>query len=664
MGASSKKKGQQRKAAKKALSAAATAGSGSGVNSGDGSNLKVVGGNSNHSKIVAKVRRGNNYATKRLNSGVEEGFSYEDSGVLSVVLEFLNRCEDETFEGVMNNVGGDLKSPSLWVNIIKSASFVEPSCRLQIVENIGPLARCMCDDVKRLFFKSNKHWVESVRLFVHLVGNVMMESKLNNFWEKIVDTLLQYEGLLSSIVQWSFLGEEYRPDIIKELKYEGLADDCINIISISRSILNLLVSDETGLFQAEESRIRLLKTLGTTPIINKSYDPSCTVSYTAGLMRRLKTAADQRDNILQILQCLISEADCVDKVVIFELIYLGKKCTSNDYVTALDVAALFSRCMDPQDTDEPSATRTAFAIRVGLIEMCLGFIKQFVEHKCFGDNNGCFPPMYTAVERILKNVSKVSLHKKPARAIRSKKDTIESKLLYPTTQRFYLNKRRELENKDISNNIKRARDLLDMVRSILDISGRFCCRCNKSLSKTEVMECNGCHRMAYCSKSCQKEDWLNGHKLACCCSYTEEVAGQFQGRVMPSTEPDNERAAAKMKELEKNMNMAQQKLFLDHSDTILSQAKALDLPLHDCVVEFDLCKCPPIIKVEDYRKGFTGEERKGFEETRSKENITCIYHSHIINGESDLCMQRLFPLEWLSKVTTVYTFHLSSMKKI
>ena len=107
----------------------------------------------------------------------------------------------------MNNVGGDLKSPSLWVNIIKSASFVEPSCRLQIVENIGPLARCMCDDVKRLFFKSNKHWVESVRLFVHLVGNVMMESNLNNSWEKIVDTLLQYEGLLSSVVQWSFLGE-------------------------------------------------------------------------------------------------------------------------------------------------------------------------------------------------------------------------------------------------------------------------------------------------------------------------------------------------------------------------------------------------------------------------------------------------------------------------
>lgn len=96
----------------------------------------------------------------------------------------------------------------------------------------------------------------------------------------------------------------------------------------------------------------------------------------------------------------------------------------------------------------------------------------------------------------------------------------------------------------------------------------------------------GCHGMVYCSRACQKEDWLNGgHKLACCKSFTYDLAGQFQGRCVPLTEPENERAATKMKELETNLNMIQLRLFVDNSETILSQAKALGLPLYDCILK-------------------------------------------------------------------------------
>ena len=44
------------------------------------------------------------------------------------------------------------------------------------------------------------------------------------------------------------------------------------------------------------------------------------------------------------------------------------------------------------------------------------------------------------------------------------------------------------------------------------------------------------------------------------------------------------------------------------------------------------------------------EERKGFEDSRSKDNITCDFY--IFNGEFDvdgIRMQRLFPREWLRK---------------
>ena len=127
-------------------------------------------------------------------------------------------------------------------------------------------------------------------------------------------------------------------------------------------------------------------------------------------------------------------------------------------------------------------------------------------------------------------------------------------------------------------------------------------------------------------------------------TYTPENVGRFQGRYLPKEVPSDERAAAKLKELETNMSMIQLKLFLDNSETILSQAEALGIPLCDCIVYFDLCQCPPAFEVVDYRVEFdTPEERKGFEETRSKENITCDYYSR------GICMQRLFPHAWLRK---------------
>jgi hypothetical protein len=191
-----------------------------------------------------------------------------------------------------------------------------------------------------------------------------------------------------------------------------------------------------------------------------------------------------------------------------------------------------------------------------------------------------------------------------------------------------------------------------MTRGILYLNGSYCCRCNKSLSKTEVMECNGCHCMAYCSAACQREDWLNGHKLICCKPYTDESVGQFQGRVTPKTTPEDERTANKLKELEVNQTMIQLKLFLDNAEDILKQAQALELPLYDCLVKFDLRECPPTIDVVKYTDVYEKPEHiRKFEETRSKNNITCVYFSAFFYGEveEELAMQKHYPHKWLMK---------------
>ena len=173
----------------------------------------------------------------------------------------------------------------------------------------------------------------------------------------------------------------------------------------------------------------------------------------------------------------------------------------------------------------------AFAIRSGLIEMCLSFIGQFGMHESFGDGEhsesfGNVEHITSLLDRslsqniatIFKHVHSVSLHMKSAKAIGSKRNCIEEELL-------------RLEQKAEITNIVECKELLNRVRSILNLNGAFCCRCNKSLGKKEIKRCNGCNRMTYCSKACQREDWLSGgHNLSCCKQhYTHEQAGQFQG---------------------------------------------------------------------------------------------------------------------------------------
>ena len=157
-----------------------------------------------------------------------------------------------------------------------------------------------------------------------------------------------------------------------------------------------------------------------------------------------------------------------------------------------------------------------------------------------------------------------------------------------------------------------------------------------------MKECNDCHRMTYCSRACQRDDWLNSHNMTCCKSYTDEKVGQFQGRFIPEEVPLDQRAAAKLEYLEKNMTMIQLKVYLDNSKKILSQAKALDVPLYDCIVKFDLCHSPIEVEVKK-------DTKKAFEESHSKENIRCVYHSNMyIRGvEEELAMQRFFSHEWL-----------------
>ena len=115
----------------------------------------------------------------------------------------------------MTSVGGDLKSPLSWIKVLARADM---DCGLQIAENIGPLISCMCNDTDRLFFKSNTYWREGIMAFVELVYKLLRSNIGKHENEEknlvIIEALLKYDGLLTSIVQWGYWDAEHRPDIV------------------------------------------------------------------------------------------------------------------------------------------------------------------------------------------------------------------------------------------------------------------------------------------------------------------------------------------------------------------------------------------------------------------------------------------------------------------
>jgi len=554
------------------------------------------------------------------------------------VLGFLQRCENETFDNVLADLrgdlfsggahlGGDLRSPSLWINsLFKSDS----SYIVQISKNIGPLLNCMCDDKKMLFFKSKKHWMESLRSFAQLICYLMNEGisieSEGSLKREAVTVLIGHEGLVRAIVQWaSFWYTESCPHLFDEIG----VDDYTLIQRCGRLSTQLLLKDESS----------LRKTIGAMQV---SLPENDIVSFVVGLIRRLKI--ERETEYLSTLHYLIVDGDCVDKSVIVGMVDFGVSLAEcEEAITSLVFFPMvFSMLFQGSEVSKryPSDTRFAFAIRAGLIQMCLRFIERFGDHTTSqGDTRST---LFRNIEGIFKSIHDVALHKKTWKAIRHERQDIEEKLEHLDTI--------------IIDDVK-CKTWLDKIKSILDMNGAYCCRCNKPLGSKERFQCGGCNMMTYCSRSCQRDDWLNGHRYACCNKDTV-TPGQFQGRVLPITIPDNERAAAKMEELEVNNNMIQLKLFLDHSTTILEQAKSLNIPLCDCVVKFDLCDYPPKVTTYHYSMVYIEPEKKQYEASRSTKNITCMFYSYNFTGDvtnhsgeptTKLGMQRLFPFEWLTQ---------------
>jgi len=163
--------------------------------------------------------------------------------------------------------------------------------------------------------------------------------------------------------------------------------------------------------------------------VSKEYDPNCMVSYVAGMIQMMKATGDN-DYFSVIMGFLNDDIDFVDKGVITEVVDFGINFT-NDFDTAAFVARITHDMLlrDIQINEcQPSDGRTAYAIRAGLIEMCLSLIERFGGHESFVYARDCDEEsLFDILRDTIENVHNISLHMKSAKAIRSKRNCIEER---------------------------------------------------------------------------------------------------------------------------------------------------------------------------------------------------------------------------------------------
>lgn len=124
-----------------------------------------------------------------------------DEGLVSELLELLGKCNDgglldfvqtdfdlcypfsPTTGTTLRKGGlvleGCVGTPRVWFDILcrmaaRSCEWKSKyDCRMDIAKGLGPIVKCLCDDMKREFFQSNMHWYDVLLPFACLVYNLI-----------------------------------------------------------------------------------------------------------------------------------------------------------------------------------------------------------------------------------------------------------------------------------------------------------------------------------------------------------------------------------------------------------------------------------------------------------------------------------------------------------
>ncbi|KAL7532310.1 hypothetical protein ACHAWF_004089 [Thalassiosira exigua] len=338
--------------------------------------------------VVDAIRRGENIPTQAEHNICRRRLV--EAGMVDAVLGLLFRCEDEALTDVLRDAAGPdaeqrcegvVALPSVWVNLLVNTLCDDDllnatKINVLIAEGIGPLVRCMVDDMRRELFKDNRYWHEVLSMFSALLQNLAGDT---------LPTLLVYEGLADWVIQRCFdsmFFESHRPDIVEESKVHGkyVRSDTFSVIALSAGFVIEEMADVIrphGKF--DDDGVKRLDDLARTLVLNEASNEAIFVVELTHLLGSDKATPEKR-HIFWLLNQFIS-CGLVDKHVIEGIVSFG--ADMNAYEDALPtVNTMFYMLVTGAESRGagpavPNDSQSAVAIKSGLFDVIFHIMQKF-----------------------------------------------------------------------------------------------------------------------------------------------------------------------------------------------------------------------------------------------------------------------------------------------
>ena len=413
---------------------------------------------------------------------------------------------------------------------------------MQIVNNVGPLIKCMCDTKKRQLFESKAQWYGSLDSFIRLLGNLMQDAAAK-------DALLKVDGVFDMLLQCLFF-KDCRLDIVREMdggELDKIAENAQTLIFQT----NHEHRGVKGGRSFTEDDGKYFKAMAITPIISSTTNGSCsTAPFVHKLAQKLKkNEEDTRKFCLGTLMMLagatknevslgkmvsagIPASPCahflsvlyipqgtIDKEVIADVMEFASNSVVSFEDAMLITMTIFS-ILQPQTGafSKVSDSRIAAAISSGLLELCLDFCSRYGEHTDPHPNTE--DHMITYLWHLASSAHVSALHRRSFKAINRRLGPIQKALsdLGVTEKKLYLPAADQTDKSSVPStaentffigwenkypgNTERCKEVIQSVKSALYLSTTCCCQCLKTIKASVVKRCSNCQRTVYVSARC------------------------------------------------------------------------------------------------------------------------------------------------------------------
>lgn len=487
--------------------------------------LKTKWGSEPPSSVVAKIAQGDRLATEAL--GLSPNTKYRSqvvqAGAVDKLMEFLIKT-DKDFRDVLPPTGDlQIPCPSVWLNVLNNFcqdGFLQPESlardvQYKIIINMGPLFQDMSNLEQRLLFGDHDIWMKSLMFFCNILCSL-----LSSNFDRIADFLLKQTMLQSFLVRILYLPMSEPETTRAILDFSTKRDDRLPKPDIVGTAATFCACAIKALWTKRGAK---------NPTLIESWAgvqirPGHELRLMTGLLQllQMKTHGDGwyeggYSATLTILLILFDKADrlsgpfgvdsvaevlvgvCRQHLIRYAPLTRDRFFIENVLTGLVTTAAAV---MTPQIAGQqaPVDYSVAKAIRAGLLDFLI---------ECCDASD---PRLAKTIEGSIRTLSVCLILEETQKAMQELAPAIRAKLERVMDRHPVLLPPLQAINALLGNPLIKAAPM-----------DESCAFCREKTALQTVEKCPFCKTIAYCSKDCQRLNWML-HQAECAAKRKEPVA--------------------------------------------------------------------------------------------------------------------------------------------